>query len=100
MSDPLVCWKCGASLATLLLPFGRAEVCPACNVDVRVCRMCVFFDPTRNKQCREPVVDEVRDKERSNFCDYFKPKPGAHRAGDDAAARARAELEKLFGGKS
>ena len=100
MADALVCWKCGASLASLLLPFGRAEVCPACNADVRVCRMCEFFDPSRSKQCRETVVDEVRDKERSNFCGYFKPKPGAHRVGDDAAARAREQLEKLFGGKT
>ena len=48
MAEALVCWKCGASLATLLLPFGRAEVCLACNADVRVCRMCVFFDPAQH----------------------------------------------------
>ena len=32
------------------------------------------------KHCREPIAEEVKDKERANFCDYFKPRPGAYSA--------------------
>ena len=99
MADTIVCWKCGASLAALPQPFARAEVCPSCRADVHVCRQCVFFDRSRSKQCRETIVDEVSNKERSNFCGYFKPKAGAYQNTDDATARAKAELERLFGGK-
>lgn len=98
MNDTLVCWKCGASLTALSLPFGRSEVCPACRTDLRVCKMCTMFDPARSKQCREPMVDEVHNKERANFCDWFKPRAGAFKARDDAAARAG--LDALFGGGS
>jgi ribosomal protein L40E len=95
MAESLVCWKCGASLAALSQPFGRAEVCPACKTDVHVCRQCVFFDPAVSKQCRETIADDVRDKERSNFCGYFKPKSNAYRQVD--AAPSRAALDALFG---
>jgi hypothetical protein len=99
MSHEIVCWKCGASLAVLSLPFGRSDRCKACGVDVHVCRLCVNFDPRAYQQCREQNIEEVRDKERANFCDYFKPKAGAFQDSGalSAAQAARAELEKLFG---
>jgi len=96
----LVCWKCGASLAALSLPLRRLDECPSCRAELHVCRMCVDYDPRVAKQCREPTAEEVRDKTRANFCDYFKPRPGAYVPTDTSEAeRARAELEKLFGGK-
>lgn len=96
MTDSLVCWKCGASLAALPLPFGRAEICPSCKTDLRVCRQCTFYDARVNKQCRETIADEVRDKERSNFCGYFTPKNNAYQPSDTSAARAA--LDAAFGG--
>jgi hypothetical protein len=52
------------------------------------------------KQCREPTAEEVRDKERANFCDHFKPRAGAWTPANTAAVdAARAELERLFGKK-
>jgi len=43
-------------------------------------------------------VEEVRDKEHANFCDHYKPMPGAFQGGSSSAAdKARSELEKLFG---
>jgi hypothetical protein len=94
----LVCWKCGASLAALTLPLRRLEECPKCRCELHVCRMCVDYDTSVAKHCREPIAEEVRDKTRANFCDFFKPRPGAYAAPNIAEVeRARAELEKLFG---
>lgn len=60
--------------------------------------MCEFYDTSVAKSCREPVAEEVSDKERANFCDYFRAQPGVHAAGGaDEAARARARLEAMFG---
>jgi hypothetical protein len=45
------------------------------------------------------VADEVKDKERANFCGYFKPNPKAYVPVDSSGAdKARSELDALFGG--
>lgn len=94
----LVCWKCGGSLAELSLPLRRLEECPACGADLHVCRMCEFYDERVAKKCREPVADEVKDKERANFCDYLRPRADAFTAPEHGAAhQAHADLEALFG---
>lgn len=98
MAHDLVCWQCGASLAALTLPLRRLEECPECHAELHVCRMCADYDTHVAKHCREPIAEEVRDKERANFCDYFKPRPSAYVPANTAEAEhARAELEKLFG---
>lgn len=95
----LVCWKCGSSLAALSLPLRRLEECRQCGAELHVCRLCEFYNTSVAKHCREPIAEEVKDKERANFCDYFKPRPGAYStAGLDAAAKAKADLDALFGG--
>jgi hypothetical protein len=96
--EGLVCWKCGASLEELSLPLRRQEECKACGAELHVCRLCEFHDTAVAKSCREPVAEEVKDKTRSNFCDYFSPRPHAYSATGDAASNARSELESLFGG--
>lgn len=95
----LHCWRCGASLAELTPPIERRDECPACRAQLYVCKFCEFYDPRVAKQCREPVADEVKDKERANFCGYFKPNPKAYVPVDSSGAnKARSELDALFGG--
>lgn len=94
----LVCWKCGASLAELTLPLRRLDECKECGAELHVCKLCEFHSIAVAKHCREPIADEVKDKERANFCDYFKPRPGAYSNADQSAAvRAKADLDALFG---
>ncbi len=60
--------------------------------------MCQEFDPRSAKSCREPTVDEVKDKQRANFCDLFNPDPGAYDRDPERGARqAKNELNDLFG---
>lgn len=69
----MICYKCKTNLN---LEEGdkisRYETCPKCNTDLRCCKMCKFFDVHSYNECREPVAQRVSDKERSNFCEYFK----------------------------
>ena len=98
MAGALTCWKCGASLAEVPVPFARVAECPACRADLHVCRMCEFFDPGVRRGCKEPIADEVSDRERANFCGYLIPMAGAGPGeGDGAERAARAELDELFG---
>jgi hypothetical protein len=98
MAHDIGCWKCGATLAHLSLPFGRIERCRQCGADLHACKLCLEYDPRVADQCREPTAEEVRDKERANFCDHYKPRAGAYQpAATSASDAARVALEKLFG---
>jgi hypothetical protein len=97
MSADLVCWKCGASLKELSLPLRRLDECRQCHAELHVCKLCEWYNTEVAKHCRETVAEEVKDKERANFCDYFKPRAGAFSSPSTAADRAKAELDALFG---
>lgn len=98
MPDTLQCFRCGASLEELSLPLSRQDQCPQCSRYLHVCRLCEFYDATIVKQCREDDAEEVMDKEKPNFCDWFKPAGGRFEAAGSAdAARAEQQLASLFG---
>ncbi len=97
MVNSLSCWHCNASLAALSLPLRRLDVCKACNAELHVCRMCVEYDTSYAKHCKEPIAEEVRDKTRANFCDFFKPKANAYVPKNvEEVAKSRAALADLF----
>ena len=96
MSHNIACYRCGELLSSLSLPLSRQDECPNCRAHLHVCKMCVSFDPGVPKQCREDDADDVFEKERLNFCDYFKPSDAAfdpaRKAEADAAQQALADL--------
>lgn len=87
------CWHCGTDLGPL--DYGRADTCTRCGKDTRVCKNCFFHDPAAHNQCHETQADRVVEKERSNFCDYFKPKKGGGTGGNQKDA-LKAAAEALF----
>ena len=72
--DVFHCWKCGEAVD---LPpasrVGNRDTCTRCDSDLHSCRNCRFYDVSKNNQCSEPQAEWVRDKEASNYCDYFSP---------------------------
>ena len=97
VDNNLHCWKCGAALQDIPLPLGRLAQCKACHAYLHACRMCIFFDRTVSKQCREPVAEAVQDKTRANFCGYLQPNPDAFTAADNSQAQqAQSQLDALF----
>lgn len=95
--DQCLCWQCGAPLEGLILPMSRREECGSCGADQHVCRLCAHYDSNISDQCREDRAEQVKDKERANFCDYFEPRFGAYQGRVAAQGRAREELARLFG---
>ena len=87
------CWHCGNPLTPI--DYGRQDSCPKCGRDTKTCKGCEFYDRTQNNECRESQAERVVDKERSNFCDYFRPKAGA---GTGAATKdaVKAAADALF----
>ncbi len=91
------CWYCGTALNPL--EYGRQDTCRQCGRDTKVCKGCEFYDPAVHNECRETQAERVVDKERSNFCDYFKPSAGK---GGDGKSRdsLKSAADALFGKKS
>ena len=89
------------AVSALSLPLSRRDQCPDCNADLWVCRMCVNFDENVARKCREDGAEDVTDKERPNFCDWFKPSESAFDPDRKSAAdEAQGALAALFGDDS
>lgn len=89
------CWNCGSAVESN--QFHRQDSCSKCRADTHVCKNCEHFDPSFNNQCKESSADRVVDKERSNFCDYFRPGSqagGTARSAADLKAAAAALFKK------
>jgi len=47
------------------------DECPVCGGDLHICLHCEFYDTNAYRQCRESIREPVRDKEKTNYCDFF-----------------------------
>jgi hypothetical protein len=104
------CFKCGTPLDDKQEVF-RATTCASCRADLRCCRNCEFYKPGAHWDCRESVDEQVIEKERANFCGWFRFRstpeagkgvpPGDAKAASPQAQRAQLahdKFDKLFGG--
>lgn len=82
------CWNCGFALSEN--HYGRQDSCPECGRDTKTCKGCSFYDRSYNNECKETQADRVVEKEKANFCDYFKP---ALKSAGTGAAPGKAELK-------
>jgi len=76
----------------------RRDECSKCRADVRCCKNCRFYDPKVYNECRETQAEVIREKDRSNLCDYFQPGSAANAEKQKADLFAAAEA--LFKKKS
>ena len=94
MEQGFHCFKCNAALSTESV--GRRDTCSSCNSDVRVCKNCTFYDLKAYNECREPQAERVLEKERANFCGYFKPRSGANLQSGASKEDVLKSLDDLF----
>lgn len=69
---------------------------------MKTCLNCRFYAPGAANDCREPVSEPVKDKERANFCDWFSPAENAfNNSGNnkesEAEKKAKDAFNSLFG---
>lgn len=48
------------------------DECPACGRDLHICLNCEFYDSNAYRQCRESIREPVQNKEKANYCDFFR----------------------------
>ncbi len=91
-----ICHACKRTLE-IGKDIGRRDECPFCSADLHCCLNCRFYDRTAPKQCKEPMAELVKEKEKSNFCDYFVfAESDASGNSGCMAEHARAALNDLF----
>ncbi len=82
------CHKCGKVVELEAVMF--RDDCDGCGWDLHVCLNCLFYDEGRANRCREPQAEPVRERDRANYCTFFRFKEnGEKRSG-------RQEAEKLW----
>lgn len=93
-------FKCYACTKSIELdetqPIMRSEECPHCYVSLRCCKMCEFYDERSYNECREPSAERIVEKEKANFCDFYRITSNLNKeqAKNDALAAANALFKK------
>lgn len=93
------CHFCGAALDERA-PVFRASTCPSCSKELKICLNCRFYSKGAHWECLESIPEPVRDKERSNFCDYFQFRDEAGRGKNrdtERHTKAKQDFGRLFG---
>ncbi len=76
---------------------GRREECAFCKADLHCCLNCALYDLHASKQCREPVAEPVKIKDKANYCDYFAfPDRPATGFEEKEIEKKRKALDDLF----
>ena len=58
--------------------------------------MCTNYAEHAHNECKEPLAEEVRDKEKANYCDYFSLNTNATVATKAVKENALEALDDLF----
>ena len=75
----------------------RTTACGACGKDLKICLNCRFYSRGAHNDCLESSAEPVRDKDRSNFCDYFRFTDSAGQKPAEPKDHSREDFLKLFG---
>ena len=88
------CFRCNAAVEEREF-FSRRDECGTCGADLHVCKNCSFYRLGRSNECEEPQAERVADRERSNYCDFFRFK---EEQGEAASAKegAKKAWDQLF----
>jgi hypothetical protein len=89
-----VCQHCQKEIPSDF-PIGRQAQCPGCAGDLHCCINCVFYERGAYNDCRENQAERVVDKNRSNFCDFFRFRE-TRRKSEVLSPDPREKLEALF----
>ena len=90
----VICFSC-QKVNSSLGKIGFRDECLFCRADLHVCKNCEFYDVKVYNECRETSADIVREKDRTNFCDFFSPSKNGLTIIDEKA-RLKNAADSLF----
>jgi len=81
------CVRCGGDITAVRV--FRQTLCPHCDAYLHACVQCSFHDPTASNQCLEPQAEHVANREKANFCEFFRLGGPATRRGGGSSSGGR-----------
>jgi hypothetical protein len=69
----MICWKCQKALPDPKEKIGYRAACSLCGADLHTCTGCRYYCIGKPNDCLIPGTDPIRDREKNNFCEEFKP---------------------------
>ena len=63
-----MCYYCGKSTDEAIT---RSSLCSSCRKELRVCFNCKSYKKDAYWDCAEDIPEQVTEKDRANFCDFF-----------------------------
>jgi hypothetical protein len=66
-----VCQFCGKEIEIGEKVY-RNDLCPNCEKPLHCCINCELYSEYSHNKCLEPQSEWVPDKEKANFCEFFK----------------------------
>ncbi len=92
------CPHCGKTVPYLeAMPPGRSDHCSHCGGALRSCVACKHYDKAAYNECHEPSAERVVEKDKANFCEWYKFGPRSAGSGstrEDMLEKARALFKK------
>lgn len=81
----LECFKCRKKfdIDDSTVTIARSDECPHCGAPIRCCLMCHFYDPASYNECHEPMAEKIREKDKANFCNYYRVAKEGNKHGYD-----------------
>lgn len=95
MDIKITCHSCSKE-STFLDSISRRDECEYCHADTRCCKNCAFYDKASYNECRETSAEVETDKEKANYCDFFKAgnNKGSGEEKEDLLSAAEALFKK------
>jgi len=80
------------------LPLSTYAECRPCRAQLHCCRQCQHYNPRLRVDCDEPRAESHSEREKANFCDWFKLRREFVQPGEKApSVDYQAKLNTLFG---
>ena len=93
-----MCWQCGMAVNDQPLPLSTYAECRPCRAQLHCCRQCQHYNPRLRVDCDEPRAESHSEREKANFCDWFKLRREFVEPGEKAPlVNHQTELNTLFG---
>ncbi len=64
-----MCYYCGEPAGNIKVT--RESLCSICQKELKVCLNCRFYDEGAHWDCKENISEQVIEKDRANFCEFF-----------------------------
>ena len=93
-----MCWQCGMAVNDQPLPLSTYAECRDCRAQLHCCRQCQHYNPRLRVDCDELRAESHSEREKANFCDWFKLRREFVEPGEKASSvDHQTELNTLFG---